>query len=1035
MDPLANRLLAAAASLLSSDPSVNRPQIEEELARIAADPSYLPSLLAALQTLSGLPPHLADFLLLRLSQAANPLPSEPETAKFLLFNALRFLHNCQLTGRQQAILEGMVGSLLELPAAQKISASVKACRAAFLEHLKHLVSIESPEVFGGPFESRPWLAGLGSLYRRSIDMAIVCSVEFTAEFLERVFRQSVQPMIRELEGRPAPPQLDRHLAFLTTFGQSLSRYLKSLLRTDVSRAKVKGFLEALVPAAMALFQTRVAALTPSPASFLLSPTATPEIDSKLASLHHRALESMETAARLSLRLANDPSMLVFEQSPAFTALSALLGLTVSSYRGRGLADLPLPKPTKSVLKLLLFLSSCAAFEDFFWTQKEALLRDLLLPLFALTSEALRDSVDNPVEFVRETWNLVFEQPQPKSLKQLSAALLRNMMSKVSGFATLMGSFLAELAASQGPATAANQRALNWLFLMPALTAGNVRARPDLSLLVGRIVSQSAAAVMSDSAPEVVKSRFMTLVLANLTGLFDLGSETGREGFYGFCQWLLAETGRAGVAGLTAAKCLGSIVKSKKFGGPLVDRLAGPLIEFAASGSLEAAKLDFLASLRGILGSHPQKAAGFHPQLLRLSLGCLGRCRKSSAGSSSAENALIDQCFSFVETVARLPEFVERNWEALENALADLFLSDQFELSLWTDNVVSLLSVCCETSKSLGTRRFEVFGRALAIFQSCPKEAFQLVNLLLCCHSDELTASHVAAILATVETVTGQPTAKDLGEARAAAHLLLQVTVQCWGNRADEAVAERATRVFERALSGGRQWTMSLDGVDKAVGLALSMTLCLPRPMTRSLATKETIGRLSQLAQNNLGAFVTKYEVKLLCIGFIGLVSEALAQGFEGVVSEVLGWLIPFMKLQQVRPLAQLIATFDRTLTDYEGRIVDDYQELTDELRLAGEEDEWGFDPTVDTSEGEEGHGVTKRKLALVERLKSPISEVDEYEQLRSLFLANAPLLEPLVSKNKGLGAMANELLSRVWTVAVGKERKRAVRSIVRVKEG
>lgn len=1048
--PLASELQQIALSLLSPEPGINRTELEVRHTKLAQEPNYLSALVEMVEAPNQVV-QVVDFALIQLTKQVEPastLTAEPR--KFLLFRTLGLLREGRLGERQEKILSVVLKGLLHQGLKKGTSNPLGETRKAFMEFMKEQFHDGNQNAFYQKGCLKTIMMGLKGFLGGYLDYQLTVGIGVIVDVLSKIFERAIEPVIGQLESLAvsslelAPQiqaEISQELGIVGLFGACLTRLLKTIIKMESTRTRQLAVLTAFHKAAYLLTTTQIARLNQTPANLLFQPTQLPPIDEKLAQIHNNGFKCMRLLLKMALKINKDPEFFVLKDSSFLTYLKLTVKWALGSFqdrfsvaKGRFVFLPKSAKPSRTIVKLIFRVLTEPACSDFAWELKEDLLLWLVLPVMALTEEELHSADDNPDEFVNLSADLLGEC-RSKNLRTASVLLLRKLLANVTGAVSYFLKLVegvCELAVAKissgsgetlGPELTASYfssagplELLSWGLLLPALTQAELCKRPDAQESVRKIVFKFSDLFFNTKLQPVVVCRFMSLVAVHIKSLFPIKAknpdprtfESSLRGYLAFATWLLNQMNDSGITVRMAMRCLLQLLRLDPYGDLLITHSAGPFLDAVILVIPISANPDPINAARRLVVENKKPLQGLEEKLLAICQLCLQKLLDFSASPVPASRHFMNVSLDMIKALAGKEEFLTSSFAAFDQLLSAAFLSPQLDLLYCIHEFSQIYETMARKARSLGSQRKAVLQRIMELVIGSPgylADCFTFLNSFLLLHPTEFGWEHIDPLLALAKNLgPSRSNMPEVTQTKLHVLYLVGLLVQTIGGQFSEAQIEALKSVLMALLTAHSVMPDEevLEIADQIVNLYLCMVIFLPPGSLQELERPDFVGKMMELASKNLTAFRTDYDRKLLTVGGIRILQNLIALGWEAsqkAVLQLLSWLGPFLRFLELRVTIKLLNDLNRNFNDYENGLLTDYNDLCQQLDLTSHQDEFGYadelDPNDDDAFEEDEWFACKLKKEVVEKITSPISDVDQYAGIRSVFQAHQGILEHL----------------------------------------
>lgn len=1050
-DATEQTLVTLIEQLLVETDNEKRGALEVELEKAISEPQYVGALFSAFQNPRMSKSGLAYLMVLvkKLAEKSH-LWNEQEGLSFL--NHILFLMSSSMTDyTSKKKLEEALRTVLNPSIKFNRSATVQAMRKSL--H-KNLISVDF-SVNNPKLKDKDQLSCLllcvKSLAQFSYDSYNSSILHDLRQVCIRIFDVAIEPLISSLSG-----DLFSRTHILSESSQIACKnileiielYVRSFFKvndkiknySDFKKCKAEDLANP-VRVLQILLLAKIGNLNNSANNLLFEVTPFPDFNKRLSVIQSKTIQSLLIYCKAFSSIPSDEDTSSKQLNIVENQLRSINKIILESMHSYFSSPSPNAQelPRQQTLERLLQLSfkylsvACSDFRFFepFSQAKLLIFRDIILPNIVASEGERQNFVDNPDEFVNYSFDFIGDK-KSGTLKTTVMKFFDELCRYIDGMVTyafdilidvlkfvIQGSptsnietqyqYLRQITSSAYYLKFSDEAKVESALLMLAALSERIEVRKDLAAVVQQFSLNYGLVFLSENASDLIKSRFMLFAVRYMEIIFESTNLDQQlapsmlDKALEMSNWILNQIQGNDAKSKIAIKCFFSMLKKRKETN-VFKALFVHLAE-VFNGLLPISNSqDFLLLIRIFLHKYGAFYKDHPGHMEGLLCSLVSRIKKEHYNRSKAGDETVDQCFNIISMLSNNYLLLTQYFDLMDSSLSSLLPIVAKDKPIWAEHLIDFYITSSDYIKRFSNAAEEIFALAPYLQASDSGRitfVLPLLNRIFTYAPQSMNNSKVKTVIEIANIcLSTQLHCKSPEFYYADAFLLLQMLIQNAGSHFTQEDINTCMIVFEtyhlKMNVEISQQTIFLR--DKIFGLFCSILLQFSDLVLPILTQSNRFSDYVKSIKENLHHFETTYEIKLLVSGMVKALGYLLKTSDlqnQRLAVEILNWLIPYMKLTEIRTITQVYTQIrqKRTLKENEEKTFQVLKELLEYFPAIEVEDEQSFlqeqafEDEMDSIELFEAEGRRKKeKQQLVQKLITPLNLFDEYSELKLLVL-------------------------------------------------
>lgn len=759
------------------------------------------------------------------------------------------------------------------------------------------------------------------------------------------------------------------------------------------------------------------------------PTSNPDINTLVLKIRRRGLANYIS---LSCLLGSLPRDILpedtFDRQENYTRLIIQCLLSVMNFKSmRECYELQLnPNTANLMMTAINFLNYAAeVFEyyELFAEKKNDLIIGVVYPLMATTPQRIHKSEDQPDEFIQEEVSKCGAK-KVEIIACNASIFLDTLCYKIDGAMTIAVQTLLEmikfdvslesttaigkyphLAIAAGyPIFTEQTNELRIEFALGVLSGmrDQMLKRDDLFKDLRSFFLAYFNTLVNSTG--IIKFRFILFSIVYIAAFFPTGARDDQQNLRHMAQvleWVISNLVDETIVGRIAAKMLLVFLKREKNDKLVFPLVFNQLIEVANKILQTTALNNVFLVLRGVIGRYSHQFVFSEVAFKTTMSNIVHRIIHESKNSTKESNIVITHCFGMILSCASDKMLVTKYGGVFEEMIPPVLQIVDGVKNNIDEDIIELVILFADMSERMpkhSQQLFVLLPKIQSYNDGKLAQIFPLLNRYFVYGANDLTSQHVDQVLYMVREsfAKNSPATKTWeyydADTLALVQVMLQTVSPLMNNEHWQNIVEVLNRYMDMNEIELKPEVVFLT--DKVLGLYLCLLISSPADALSELKSGAKLAKLSVKLFENLNAFQTHYDLKVLTVGvgrIIHLLGHDRSADGAKALQITLHWFIPYLKLNQLLNMTSLLTVLkkSRGLNAYETKIWTDFMSILslfpalqkdDRYTLSGEKEYDDIDNILNDEHGIKG----KEKMQTVSRIVSPILKVDEYLNLRAI---------------------------------------------------
>lgn len=1082
--------LISTMSSLSSNPSIE--EYEDKISGFLSSPYFSTAIFNILQT-QKLNPSIQSQSIILLKKFSENFDN------FKTINEIEFLHklvfllsNSNFTNSEKKKFKQVLSHTLTLPVYDRRNQIINKMRGELIGLIRKVELTEGNVQLQDPVQLQTILLCLSAYISCCDDLVSIFVFEELALILRRLWELGIKNTVVLLAtekfnlsyigNAETGLECEQYLTNIEIFAGCIKTIIKREKKYGNIKKRAKKLNQDHFEILNFLLPLRIGNLNRNSSNLFFRPTGFESLNEKLNSIQVKLFYGLVILYKIQKLInVNSSDFIEQYQTVIRIVLEALNAHFKEGHQNLGLSG-PQTKMNRMVTISVSFLtltSTNVSFFELFMEKRKDIVNNIILPNLRMSEDERENFEFNPSEFTRFSFDICGHK-QSKTMKVFLVKLLDNISGSIDGTSTLivlsvldaikylldapvnnsanlreMYPNLGELQTSLYWTSGSTEDKIETGLLVLSVLRHFILARVDLKQHLQNFVQSYHARLTGPGVSSLIQARYIMLIMFSPHKILRIEKENSNSyvKVIELLQWILNQIQSDDAISKISATCFFRYL-SKKKSTDILPYVFSQFVDFFVSILQKTQSTEYFSMVEKFMNKY---GSNFNDKLQKLDdfLRATTFSILSSLEIQDEQKALA--FLRIISSTINHKQLVINAFQTFDSYLSSLYPIFNLESKNVQNSLIEILLSLFSSTSKVGNYTSILFGFMPVVHQRNkyePGELFWLLNTYLKLDRMNFGIDRIGLTINIVKDTITHGQGVDGEYTQASALLLLQALIEYKGDAFGETETAECLTIFkhfsDQLFSNDQKMEFILD---KVLGVYFAMILFLKKENIEYLLNPSFSSSISQLVVENYASFYTEYETRLMLLGMIRLTEVLYFSGLSQcrqVISQNLNFLVPFLKLRQIRSVLRIYGavghkkTFEKYINTYyeiNERISMIFPKLVnpfasyENIDLGIEEESIKIEDILNAEQA-----TNSEKEQLIARFEFPIKWIDEYESFGRFIgevlktAGNFEVLKEMLGNNICFEFL-DELVRRIRQVKVmvKKENEPKLRKILRIK--